>query len=72
MIERVRGDYFMKERSGLDKPCLRKRIRKQSAALAWSDNLSCFKSLRSWSNDYEHSLAARGQGRGIQSKHKDT
>ena len=50
---------------------LRKRIRK-SVAVGWRDNLSCFKSLHSWSNDCNHSLAARGRRRGIQSKHTDT
>lgn len=65
----------MKERSGLDKPCLLwthlKRIAKQSVALGWCDSLSSFKSLHSLSNDYNHSPAARGQWRGIQSKHRD-
>lgn len=51
---------------------LRKRIRKQSVAVGWRDNLSCFKSLHSWSNDCNRSLAARGRRRGIQSKHTDT
>ncbi len=53
--------------TSLDFYRLTERIRKQPVALGWSDNLSCFKSFH-WSNDYNRSLAARGQRRGIQSK----